>query len=78
MFLKELRESPLAEGQERIYTHGEKEVFAYSDRMKNGIDVDINTVHEMVDLCHYLNMDVADYLGNEAAELPYKKSDYKM
>lgn len=78
VFLKELRESPLADGQERIYTHGEKEVFAYSDRMKNGIDVDINTVHEMIDLCHYLNMDVSDYLGNEAAALPYKKSDYKM
>ena len=26
--LKELREAPKAEGQERIYTHGEKEVEA--------------------------------------------------
>ena len=27
-FLEELRESPKADGQERIYTHGEKEVAA--------------------------------------------------
>lgn len=77
-FLEELRQSPKAEGQERIYTHGEKEVSAYRERMKNGIDVDINTVHEMIDLCHYLNMNVLDYLGSDAAALPHKKSEYKM
>ena len=77
-FLSELRNSPKADGQERIYTHGEKEVFAYSERMKNGIEVDSNTVGEMIDLCHYLGMDVEDYLGKEAASLPHKKSEYKM
>ncbi|MBO5726251.1 MAG: Ldh family oxidoreductase, partial [Clostridia bacterium] len=38
-FLQELREAPKADGQDRIYTHGEKEVFAYKDRMENGLDV---------------------------------------
>jgi len=76
--LSELRESPKAEGAERIYTHGEKEHFAAIDRMKNGIDVDINTVTEMVDLCCTLDMDVEKYLGKEAALLPRKKSTYKM
>ena len=76
--LCELRESPKAEGAERIYTHGEKEVFAYKDRMENGIDVNINTVAEMVDLCNYLGMDVAEYLGNEAKELTLRKSSYDM
>ena len=28
-FLQELRDAPKAEGCPRIYTHGEKEVFAY-------------------------------------------------
>ncbi len=63
-FLEELRNAPKAEGQPRIYTHGEKEVFAYEDRMKNGIDVNINTVYEMIDMCNYLGMDAKAYLGD--------------
>jgi LDH2 family malate/lactate/ureidoglycolate dehydrogenase len=77
-FLQELRESPKAEGQERIYTHGEKEVFAYKDRLENGIDVNINTVAEMVDLCNYLKMDVKEYLGEEAEKLTLRESSYDM
>ena len=77
-FLEELRESPKAEGCERIYTHGEKEVFAYKDRLENGIDVNINTVAEMVDLCKYLNMDIKEYLGDEALKLTLKQSTYDM
>ncbi len=77
-FLAELREAPKAEGQERIYTHGEKEVFAYKDRMENGIDVNIGTVAEMVDLCKYLNMDIKEYLGEEALKLTLQKSSYDM
>ncbi|MCQ2478184.1 MAG: Ldh family oxidoreductase [Clostridia bacterium] len=75
-FLQELRDATKAEGQPRIYTHGEKEVFAYADRMKNGIDVNINTVAEMKDLCDYLDMDSVKYLGNvdfsEAKQSSYK------
>lgn len=77
-FLAELRESPKADGAERIYTHGEKEFFAYRARMEKGIDVDANTVAEMIDLCHYLKMDVADYLGEEAAQIPWRESTYEM
>lgn len=75
-FLQELRDAPKAEGQPRIYTHGEKEIFAYADRMKNGIDVNINTVAEMKDLCDYLNLDSVKYLGDvdfsEAKQSSYK------
>jgi L-2-hydroxycarboxylate dehydrogenase (NAD+) len=63
-FLQELREAPKAEGASRIYTHGEKEVFAYADRMKNGIDVNINTVAEMKNLANYLNIDFNAYFGH--------------
>ncbi len=77
-FLKELREAPKAEGQERIYTHGEKEVFAYKDRMENGIEVNLGTVAEMVDLCKYLQMDIKEYLGEEALEITLQKSSYDM
>ena len=77
-FMEELRQSPKAENADRIYTHGEKEYFAYRDRMVKGIDVDLNTVGEMIDLCHYLNMDVKDYLGSEAAAIPWTQSNYQM
>ena len=76
--LRELREAPKAEGQDRIYTHGEKEVFAYEDRMKNGIDININTVAEMVDLCNYLGMDAIHYLGEDALKLTLARSSYDM
>jgi LDH2 family malate/lactate/ureidoglycolate dehydrogenase len=76
--LTELRESPKAEGAERIYTHGEKEIIALEDRMKNGIEVNINTVAEMVDLCNYLEMDVKEYLGDDALKLTLTQSSYDM
>jgi len=63
IFLQELRDAPKAESAVRIYTHGEKEVLAFADRMKNGIDVNINTVSEMKDLANYIGMDFDAYLG---------------
>ena len=75
-FLRELRESPKSEGAERIYTHGEKEILAYSDRLENGINVNINTVAEMKDLCDYLNMDSVKYLGDVDFSAA-KQSSYK-
>ncbi len=33
-YLEALRESPRAEGKDRIYTHGEKEVFAEKERKR--------------------------------------------
>lgn len=62
-FLEELRQSPKAEGAQRIYTHGEKEQLAYVDRMKNGIDVHTSTLAEMKEMCDYLGMDITQYLG---------------
>ena len=64
VFLKELRESPKKEGETRIYTHGEKEVFAEKDRRENGIAVNINTVAEMFDMSRYVGLDPVKYLGD--------------
>ncbi len=75
-YLEKLRQSPKAEGQDRIYTHGEKEIEAMEDRMKNGINVNVNTVAEMRDLAEYLKMDVVSYLGEEALKIEGKKSIY--
>jgi L-2-hydroxycarboxylate dehydrogenase (NAD+) len=73
-YLQELRDAPKAEGQTRIYTHGEKEAFAYEDRLRNGIDININTVAEMRDLANYLGMDVDAYLGEMKIEVDYEST----
>lgn len=63
-YLQELRESPKADGQHRIYTHGEKEVEAVSDKMANGIPVNDNTLIEVLEMCDYLGMDFSAYFGD--------------
>ena len=63
-YLQELRDSPKAEGQERIYTHGEKEVAAIADRKENGIPVNENTMVEVYDVLDYLHMDPKAYFGD--------------
>lgn len=60
-YLGELRDSPKGEGQERIYTHGEKEASARRERMENGIPVNDNTMIELKDLCDDLKMDFTGY-----------------
>ncbi|HEY5525386.1 MAG TPA: Ldh family oxidoreductase, partial [Clostridium sp.] len=61
-YLTELRESKKAVGASRIYTHGEKEIEAYNDRIENGILVNENTLKEIEDMCSYLDIKVSDYL----------------
>lgn len=67
-YLQALRESPKADGQSRIYTHGEKEILAEQEMRKNGIPVNDGTMVELADLCNYLKMDFAGYF--EGYELP--------
>ena len=67
-YLQALRESPKAEGAERIYTHGEKEVLAEMDRRENGIPVNDNTMVELAELCDYLKLDFNHYF--EGYEFP--------
>ena len=76
-YLDELRNSPKAEGQPQIYTHGQKEVLAYAQRMEKGISVNEKTVAEMRDLALHLGMDVVAYLGAEALEAKSGKALYK-
>ena len=79
VFLQELRDAKRADENVPIYTHGEKEAIAYEEHMKNGIEVDISTVSEMIDICKYLGMDHVDYLGevdiSAAKESFYTKDD---
>ena len=63
-FLQELRDAPKAEGEPRIYTHGEKEIAAMKDRQENGIPVSDGTMAELLDLCQYLKLDFHSYFGD--------------
>jgi len=46
-FLDELRTSPKAEGQTRIYTHGEKEAESKKQKLTEGIPINERTLDEM-------------------------------
>lgn len=63
-FLQELRNSPKADGQTRIYTHGEKEVEAEKRIMKDGIPVNINTFNEMKTICGGYNIDITEFFDD--------------
>lgn len=64
VFLQELRDAKRIDDNIQIYTHGEKEINNMKNTMENGIDVNINTVSEMIELCNYVGLDSTKYLGN--------------
>ncbi|MDR1837391.1 MAG: Ldh family oxidoreductase [Treponema sp.] len=55
-FLQELRDSKKAEGQNRIYTHGEKEAEMMAQREKGQIPVNEKTLSEMTKIAEKLNV----------------------
>lgn len=62
-FLQELRDAPKAEGQERIYTHGEKEVLAIERTKTEGIAIDVKTMIEMKQMSEFLGLDFSKHFG---------------
>ncbi len=56
-FLNLIRESSKAEGCDRIYTHGEKEVLAMEDRLERGILVNEATLMEIKEVADSIGMD---------------------
>ena len=76
VFLSELRSSKRRDENVPVYTHGEKEFYKAEEVKKNGINVDITTVSEMINICKYLNLDSVEFLGDvdvtSAKESVYK------
>lgn len=64
VFLEELRSAKRVHEDIPIYTHGEKEQLSFETRMREGIEVNINTISEMIDICNYLGMDSHKYFGD--------------
>ena len=63
-YLEELRESPKADGHDKIYTHGQKEVEGLARRKKEGVDVDMKTLDEMKDMSEYVGADFMSYFAD--------------
>lgn len=60
-YLKEIRNSDKAYGNERIYTHGEKEAESYIQRKASGIVIHPKTMSEMNEISNELGMDFNSY-----------------
>ena len=52
-YMQELRDSRKAQGQNRIYTHGEKEFYARKQVMEQGVSVNEKTYAEMEMIAAY-------------------------
>lgn len=59
--LRELRESPKAEGHDRIYTHGEKEMESLKEKTISGIPVNEKTVSELKMIGEYVGLAYDDF-----------------
>jgi len=75
-FLQELRETPKAEDQDRIYTHGEKEISAEANCLKNGIPIIDKTMVEVLEICENLGLDFKKYFGDYKPPVDDYKSSY--
>lgn len=60
--LRELRESPKADGCDRIYTHGEKELESMEQKLKDGIPVNTKTLEELKMIGKTLGINYSDYI----------------
>ena len=59
--LQELRESPKADGHDRIYTHGEKEVESKAQKLIDGVPVNEKTLQELRDIGASQGLNFDDY-----------------
>lgn len=59
--LRELRESPKADGHDRIYTHGEKEMESMQDKLANGIPLNDKTLEELRFIGKTVGLDYDNY-----------------
>ena len=61
VFLQELRDAKRVDENIPIYTHGEKEFVRYEENMKKGIEIDVKTVQEMLEIGDSLGIDRSTY-----------------
>lgn len=62
-YMEELRNSNKAEGHDRIFTHGERELLNHENIRKNGLKVNQKTYEELVSICHKIGADETLYFA---------------
>jgi LDH2 family malate/lactate/ureidoglycolate dehydrogenase len=60
-FLQELRDSPKADGEARIYTHGEKEFESERRKLADGVPVNEKTIDEMRRIASHHSLEFNDF-----------------
>ena len=65
-YLEDIRNSALADGQTRIYTHGDKAYDHMARVAEEGVKVNDKTYDEIVKICQDLGIDPAEYLIEKA------------
>jgi len=63
VLLEELRNSAKAEGQTRIYTHGEKELESTQEKLRDGLPANEKTIGEMQKIGATVGINFEDYFG---------------
>lgn len=61
-YLEEIRNSEKAEGQNRIYIHGEKEAESFLRRKVDGIVLSEKTLDQLVSIANEVNANIMEYL----------------
>lgn len=61
-YLQEIRDSKKAEGRDRIFTHGEKEMESLERVRREGVYVQQATIEEMIEVCDGCGIDHREYL----------------
>ena len=61
-YLQSMRDALPAEGQERVYVHGDKEAEAEQDVLKNGVGINPATFAEIDKYCKMKGININDYL----------------
>ena len=62
-YMEELRASNKAEGHDRIFTHGERELLNYENVRKNGLKVNQKTYEELLSICQKIGAEESLYFG---------------
>ena len=64
ILLQELRDTSKANGQNRVYIHGEKELESYTKKLREGISINERTFDEIKQIAVESNIDYRQYIGD--------------
>lgn len=60
-YMQSMRDADRAEGQDRVYVHGDKEADAEKDVLAHGVAINKKTYEDICNYCHKLGIDETEY-----------------